>query len=273
MYFVDSHCHLSYKRFPDFLSKAENQADYSVKAIIERAKNAHVDYMVTIGTEFSDIEELKEISESYENVFRTVGIHPENAHAHLQNYSINEIKKIISENSVDKKVIGIGEIGLDYHSEGAAFADEQKQVFAAQIEAAEECGLPVCIHTRSADEDTAEIIKRYPGTGGVMHCFSSGPKLAEESLKLGYYISISGIVTFKKSAELQEIVKNIPLDRLLIETDAPFLAPVPFRGKINEPAYVVHTAEKIAEILNLTPEEIAARTSENFFRLFDRAAK
>ena len=272
MFFVDSHCHLSYKRFPDFLARADNQADYSVDAMIDRAHNANVEYMVTIGTELSDIDELKEISDNHQNVFRTIGIHPENAHDHLQKFSIEEIKKIILQNQSAAKVIGIGEIGLDYHTT-AEYADEQKLLFEKQIEIANASQLPICIHSRAAEADTIEILKKYPNTVGIMHCFSGSHEFAKKSLDLGFHISISGIVTFKKAEELQEIVKFVPLDRLLIETDAPFLAPTPFRGKINEPAYVSYTAQKVSEILNLPLEKIAAQTSENFFKLFPKASK
>ena len=228
--------------------------------------------MVTIGTELSDIDELKEISDNHKNIFRTIGIHPENAHDHLQKFSVKEIKKIIFQNQSAAKVIGIGEIGLDYHTTDE-YADEQKLLFTTQIEIANASHLPICIHSRAAESDTIEILKKYPDTVGIMHCFSGSREFAQKSLDLGFHISISGIVTFKKAAELQEIVKFVPLDRLLIETDAPFLAPTPFRGKINEPAYVSYTAQKISEILNLPPEKIAEQTSENFFKLFPKTKK
>ena len=272
MFFVDSHCHLNFSKFAN-LGFSERYDDYSTDAVISRAREAQVKYMLTIGTEFSDLDELKSISDAHESVFRTVGIHPDNAHDHLQKYSLDDISNKISEQQqADQKVVGVGEIGLDYHS-NTEFTKDQQQVFETQIETAVNCNLPVSIHSRDAEDDTIAILRQHPKVRGVIHCFSGSREFARQSLDLGFFISFSGIVTFKKSTELQEIAKFVPLNRLLIETDAPFLAPTPFRGKINEPAYVVNTAEKIAQLLGLPLERIAQQTSENFFKLFPRVKK
>ena len=268
MFFVDSHCHLNFSKFAN-LGFSERYDDYSANAVIARAQEAQVKYMLTIGTEFSDIDELKSISDAHENVFRTVGIHPDNAHDHLQKYSLDEISKKISEQQTDPKLVGVGEIGLDYHST-TEFTKDQQLVFETQTTTAIDHDLPVVIHSRDAEDDTIAILRQHPKARGVIHCFSGSREFARKSLDLGFFISFSGIVTFKKSTELQEIAKFVPLDRLLIETDAPFLAPTPFRGKVNEPAYVVHTAEKIAQLLELPLEKIAQQTLENFFGLFSK---
>ena len=271
MFFVDSHCHLNFSKFAD-LGFSKRYDDYSLEAVVARAQEAEVKYMLTIGTEFSDINELRAIADLNENVFRTVGIHPDNAAEHLKNFSIDEISKKIFEQASDPKVVGVGEIGLDYHS-SIDFIKEQQQLFATQTEAAIRCDLPISVHSRDAEGDTIAVIRQLPDAKGVIHCFSGSREFARQALDLGFFVSFSGIVTFKKSTELQEIAKFVPLDRLLIETDAPFLAPTPFRGKINEPAYVVHTAEKLAERLDQPLAKIAEQTSENFFKLFSKAAK
>jgi TatD DNase family protein len=198
----------------------------------------------------------------------TVGTHPHHAQDELDVTAAQLVALTKNE-----KVAGIGETGLDYYYEHSP-PPEQQQIFARHIEAALETDLPLIIHTRDADEDTVRIM-RDAGQGkarGVMHCFSGGRELAEKSLELGFYISFSGIVTFKKAEELREVVKHVPLDRILVETDSPYLAPIPHRGKRNEPAFVVHTARQVAELKGISPEELAKRTTENFFRLFDRCA-
>ncbi|MBR1735103.1 MAG: TatD family hydrolase, partial [Alphaproteobacteria bacterium] len=273
---VDSHCHLTVSRFVDHPKNEENDKSfiekYSVDSIVKRANAANVKYMLAIGTELSDVDEIREISESYKNVFRSVGIHPIEAQKTLMAFTQDEIVNTIKNHSELSKTIAIGEIGLDYHFEkNSEF--QQKQLFRLQLELAKECKLPVSIHSRDAITDTISILEDYPGVQGVIHCFSGEKDFARRSLDLGFYISISGVVTFKNANELRESLKFIPLDRLLIETDAPFLAPVPFRGKINEPAFVVYTATKIAEILNNNIEEIAQITTENFFKLFNKACR
>jgi TatD DNase family protein len=227
--------------------------------------------MLAVGTELSDVSELQSITEKYPNVFRTVGIHPLEAKNHCQSYSREEISRVIRDNCAHPKTAGIGEIGLDYHYEKES-KKQQDELFNLQLELAEECGLPVSIHSREASDDTIDVLKNHPEVTGVIHCFSGEKRFAEEALDLGFYISISGVVTYKKAAELQDSLKYIPLDRLLIETDCPFLAPVPFRGKPNEPAFVIYAAEKISDLLNLPLEEVADLSSQNFFRLFKKAA-
>ncbi|GHU16577.1 hypothetical protein FACS189472_01940 [Alphaproteobacteria bacterium] len=332
MYYVDSHCHLNLKKFSK-VAEASSSGDYSIDAIVERAKNAGVEYILNIGTELSDIEEMQSISMSYDNVFHTIGIHPLEAQKHHQQYSLDEISRIIKANCNDEKCVGIGEIGLDYYYTKES-AKEQKELFELQLanvtldpvtaslpsetyarctcnnifvrhpEERSDVGIQnnidsthasksalaynedggeainasqartaVCVHSREAEEDTIAILRNHPGVTGVIHCFSGSKEFAFQALDLGFYISISGVVTFKSNVALQEIVKSIPLDRLLVETDAPFLAPTPFRGKVNEPAFMVHTAKKIAELLGVTADEISSQTSENFFNLYPRAKK
>jgi len=250
---VDSHCHI------DFAKPEERQA------LIERAKRAGVTTMLTIGTKGDELGEVIEIASGDPDIWCTVGIHPHEAAATPDN---------IVERLVDMldhpKVVGIGETGLDYHYDHSP-RDRQAQLFRAQCRLARAAGLPVVVHSREADDDTALILKDEGVTAGVIHCFSSGRGLAEKAMALGLHISISGIVTFKNSDELRAIVKDIPLDRLLIETDAPYLAPIPMRGKTNEPAYLVHTANKIAELKGMSLGELARVTSDNFFRLFAKA--
>lgn len=270
--YIDSHCHLAFDQIGEFADY--NRAMYAVKQLIERANNVGVKYLLTIGTKLSDIEEIREISDSNKNVFRTVGIHPLEAKGHIEKYSISEIEDIITESIAksDLKLAGIGEIGLDYHY-GKESQELQQKFFDLQVDLAQKSNLPVCIHSRDAEEDTIAILKNYPGIRGVIHCFTGSEKFAFDSLDLGFYISASGIITFKKSNELRETIRKVPFDKLLIETDAPFLAPVPCRGKTNEPAFVIHTAEKVAEILRKSSEEVAKKTSENFFNLYTRCAR
>lgn len=253
---VDSHCHLD---FPDF---AEERA-----AVVARAKAAGVSLMVTISTRVRKFPQILEIAETFDEVFCSVGTHPHNA---------GEECDITAEKLVElakhPKVVAIGEAGLDYHYDYAP-REAQVQGFRTHIAAARQTGLPLVIHARSADDDVAMILDDETGKGAfpfILHCFSSGRRLAEVGVALGGYISFSGIVTFKNSAELREIAAGVPHDRLLVETDAPYLAPVPHRGKRNEPAFVAHTARVLAETIGVTDEEIAALTTENFFRLFKK---
>jgi TatD DNase family protein len=257
---VDSHCHLDY---PDFQTEG-------VREIVARADSAGVGHFMTICTEISKFPQILAVAEQFSNMNCTVGTHPHHA-AEPQEIDVkrDEIVKIAKH----PKVAGIGETGLDYYYKHSPPAEQQK-VFATHIEAAVETGLPLVIHTRDADDDTVRIM-RDAGQGkarGVMHCFSGGQKLADASLELGFYISFSGIITFKKAEELREVVKHVPLERILVETDSPYLAPVPHRGKRNEPAFVVHTARMVAELKGLAPEEVARRTTQNFFTLFRKAA-
>lgn len=251
---VDSHCHLD---FPDF---AEERAD-----IVARALAAGVERMVTISTRVRQFPTILEIAETYEPVYCSVGTHPHNA-GEESDVTADQLVKLAGH----PKVVAIGEAGLDYFYDKAP-RDAQARSFRAHIDAARRTGLPLVIHARDADDDMAAILEEESGKGAfpfILHCFSSGRALAEAGVKLGGYVSFSGILTFKKSEELREIAASLPLDRLLVETDSPYLAPVPFRGKRNEPAYVAHTAKVLAETLAMSSDEIARITTDNFFRLF-----
>ncbi|NGN39954.1 TatD family hydrolase [Mesorhizobium sp. CGMCC 1.15528] len=253
---VDSHCHLD---FPDF---AEERA-----AIIARAQAAGVERMVTISTRVKRFPSILEIAEQFDPVFCSVGTHPHNA-GEEQDVTTEELVRL----SVHPKVVAIGEAGLDYFYDKAP-RDAQARSFRNHIAAARETGLPLVIHSRDADADMAAILEEETGKGAfpfILHCFSSGRALAETGVKLGGYVSFSGILTFKKSEELRAIAADVPRDRLLVETDAPYLAPIPFRGKRNEPAYVAHTAKILGETLGVSEDEIAAITTDNFFRLFTK---
>jgi TatD DNase family protein len=259
MYLVDSHCHLD---FPELANELEIK--------INNAHEAQVQYMQTICTKISEFDKILHITNKYKNIFCSVGIHPNNV-AEEKRYLANDIIKLTEHN----KVIGIGETGLDYYYEHSSKL-AQKQSFIEHIRAAQLTKLPVIIHTRNAENDTLDILKEtlkdknYPA---LIHCFTASEDFAKSVLDLGLYISISGIITFKKADELREITKKIPLDRLLIETDSPYLAPTPNRGKTNEPAYVKYIAEFIANLYDITYEELARRTSQNFFTLFQKANK
>ncbi|MEI5680428.1 MULTISPECIES: TatD family hydrolase [unclassified Mesorhizobium] len=253
---VDSHCHLD---FPDF---AEERA-----AIIARAQAAGVKRMVTISTRVKRFPSILEIAEQFDPVFCSVGTHPHNA-GEEQDVTTEELVRL----SAHPKVVAIGEAGLDYFYDKAP-RDAQARSFRNHIAAARETGLPLVIHSRDADADMAAILEEETGKGAfpfILHCFSSGRALAETGVKLGGYVSFSGILTFKKSEELRAIAADVPRDRLLVETDAPYLAPIPFRGKRNEPAYVAHTAKVLGETLGVSEDEIAAITTDNFFRLFTK---
>ncbi|RWK44367.1 TatD family hydrolase [Mesorhizobium sp.] len=253
---VDSHCHLD---FPDF---AEERA-----AIVARALAAGIGRMVTISTRVKRFQQLLEIAETFDQVYCSVGTHPHNAAEELD-VTVEALVQL----SAHPKVVSIGEAGLDYFYDHAP-RDAQAQGFRTHIAAARETGLPLVIHARDADSDMADILEDETGKGAfpfVLHCFSSGRRLAEIGVALGGYVSFSGIVTFKNSAELRAIAADVPHDRLLVETDAPYLAPVPFRGKRNEPAYVAHTAKVLAETIGVSEADIAAITTDNFFRLFSK---
>jgi TatD DNase family protein len=251
---VDSHCHLD---FPDF---AEERA-----AIVARALAAGIGRMVTISTRVKRFQQVLEIAESFDEVYCSVGTHPHNAAEELD-VTVEELVRL----SAHRKVVAIGEAGLDYFYDHAP-RDAQAQGFRTHIAAARETGMPLVIHSRDADSDMADILEDETGKGAfpfILHCFSSGRRLAEVGVALGGYVSFSGILTFKNSAELRAIAADVPHDRLLVETDAPYLAPIPFRGKRNEPAYVAHTAKVLAESIGVSEAEIAAVTTDNFFRLF-----
>lgn len=257
---IDSHCHL------DYLERDGRD----LTEIVATAQRAGVERLVTICTKVTEFERVRAIAERFEPVTCSVGIHPHEAGAEPETST---------EQLVDwaqhPKVVGIGETGLDYFYEHSP-RDAQQKSFRAHIRAARTTGLPLIVHTRDADEDTIAILREEAEEGGpfpgVIHCFSSSKWLGEEAVKLGLYISISGILTFKKAEELRDAVRDLPLDRLLVETDAPYLAPVPKRGKQNEPAYVVHTAAALAELKGVSEAELAEVTTRNFRTLFAKAA-
>lgn len=256
---VDSHVNLHSDQY-------ENGAD----EIIAAARDAGVSAMLTISDKMESTDAIKAIAEKYDFIWRSVGVHPHYASDHL-----DLTPEMLIAEAKDPKVIGIGECGLDFYYE---HSDRAKQipVFRAHIAAARETGLPLIIHTRDADEEMAEMLVRESEEGAftpLLHCYTGGPKLAETALSLGGYIAFSGIITFKNAADIRDIAAATPLDRIIIETDCPYLAPVPKRGRRNEPAFLVHIAEKLAEVKGVSTEEIAKITTDNFFRLFDAAQR
>ncbi len=260
---IDSHCHLNHPKL---------KAKGSPESIVEAAKEGGVDGIVTICCRISEeLEEILAITDKNDNVWCTIGTHPHDSGLKAEKaYSADDIAKIVQSHD---KIIGIGETGLDYYYDNST-REDQRESFVKHIHACIVANVPMVVHTRDAEKDTADIMKTE-GQGrdltGVMHCYSSSHRLAEKALDMGFYISFSGIITFKKSEELREIAKIVPLDRVLVETDAPFLAPVPYRGKVNEPAYVAHTGAFLADLYGLSVEEFARITTENFFKLFTKA--
>jgi len=255
---VDSHCHLD---FPDF--------DGEIPDIVARARAAGVTRMVTIATKMQNVPRVAAIAESHDSVFFAAGLHPMSVASEAP-ITLSDLLDLARH----PKMVGIGETGLDYHYT-ADSAEAQKAALRLHIEAARQTGLPLIIHSRDADEDMANILADEMENGDytcVMHCFSSGAELARRTLDLGFYLSMSGIATFKKSEELRQIFAAAPIDRILVETDAPYLAPTPHRGKRNEPAYTALTAQVGAEVFGMDYADFAARTSANFDRLFSKAA-
>lgn len=253
---VDSHCHLD---FPDF-------AD-TLPEVLSRAGTAGVGLMLTICTHVTRFPQVLALAEAHDNIWCTVGIHPHEA-GHEPVTGTAQLMALADH----PKVVGFGETGLDYFYDHSPRADQQRS-FRAHIEAARQTGLPVIIHTRDADEDMAALLREEMAVGafpGLIHCYSSGPELAELALECGLYLSVSGIATFKTAESLRATLKTVPLDRLLIETDSPYLAPIPKRGKRNEPAFVAYTAAKLAEIKGIPVDEVATATTENFLRLFSK---
>ena len=247
--FFDSHTHLMDEQFDGIRDE-----------IVENAKKNQVVYMTTIGYNEATSREAVKDAEKYEGVYATVGLHPENVEEYENFDFIYELAK-------NPKVVAIGEIGLDYHWGGDK--ERQKELFIKQIEIANELGKPVVIHSRDADMDMLEILKNHKIENGfVMHCFSSSVEILKEVLKLEAYVSIAGPVTFKNARSLIEVSKMVPEDKLLIETDAPYLTPEPYRGKRNEAAYVIHTAQKIADLREISLEKLAEITTENAKRFY-----
>ena len=256
---VDSHCHLDFKDF-------EGELD----DVVARAGAAGVGTMVSISTHLSKFEGVKAVAERFDNVWCSVGVHPHQAGEE----GVDSPDRLV-ELAQHPRVVGIGESGLDYYYDNSP-RDRQQISFRAHIEAARETGLPLIVHARDADEDAADIMRDEMEKGAytaVMHCFSSGRGLAEAALEMGMYISFSGILTFKNAQELRNIARDVPEDRILVETDAPFLAPIPNRGKRNEPSFVAHTAEVLAEVRGMDRNALETATTDNFFRLFSRAQR
>lgn len=258
--FVDSHCHL------DRLNLEAHGGDFS--AMMAATEEAGVSHMLCIGVDLETFPDVQALAEQYPQVFASVGVHP--LYKESREPSVAELL----ERAAHPKVIAIGETGLDYF-----YAKEerewQKRYFIAHIEAARQTGLPLVVHTRGAKDDTLNLLREHGGgdVKGVLHCFTEDLDMAQQAIELGFYISISGIVTFRNAQSLRDTVKALPMEKLLIETDAPWLAPVPFRGKPNEPRFVSNVAECVAELKGVSVEELASITADNFFTLFNKAQR
>src|SRR5580692_9974056 len=256
---IDSHCHLD---FPDFATELD--------AVVARARAAGIERLVTISTRVARHDALLAIAERFPDVYCSVGTHPHYAHEELDVTAHDLVKRTQA-----AKVVALGEAGLDYHYDNSP-RDAQEKGFRTHIAAARETGLPLVIHTRDADDDIARILEEETGKGAfpaVLHCFTGGPDLARRAIALGLYISFTGILTFKNSGALREIAAGLPADRILVETDAPYLAPGKFRGKRNEPSFVIETANVLAETRGLSFDAVARQTTENFFKLFAKVPR
>lgn len=260
MIFIDSHCHIDGTEF-----------DSDREEVISRAKDAGVEMMLVVGTgdatDFENFTRVVDLAENYEKIFASIGVHPHDA----KTFDDDAESRLIELAKSSRKVIAWGEIGLDFFYEHSA-REIQKIVFRRQIRIARELDLPIIIHSRDADSETVEILMEECTNknfrGGIMHCFGGTPQMAEKMMNIGFYISFAGNVTFKKAENLRESAKVVPLDKLLIETDSPYLAPVPYRGKRNEPAFVAETAKFLANFYNISLKDLAQATTENFLRLF-----
>ena len=256
---IDSHCHLD---FPEFAAELD--------AVVARARDAGVGRLLTICTRLSKFDEVLSIAERFDRMFCSVGVHPHEA-AHEPDIALERIVALAKH----PKVVGIGEAGLDYYYDKSPH-DRQQEVFRLHIEAARQTGLPLIVHSRDADEDTVALLREGAEKGGlkgVIHCFTATQYLADAALEMGFFISLSGIVTFKNAEALRQVARTVPLDRLLVETDSPYLAPMPMRGKRNEPSFVRHTATYVADMFGVPFAELAARTTANFERLFDKTTR
>lgn len=253
--FIDSHCHLNFSDFADRLPE-----------IYRRMHDNQVSHALCISVDLETFPEVLAIAESRDNLYASVGVHPD--HEGCMEPSVEKLVELAS----NPKVVAIGETGMDYYRTPGPLAWQQER-FRVHIRAARATGKPLVIHTRSASEDTLRIMaeEKAGDAGGVMHCFTESLEVARAAMDLGFYISFSGIVTFKNAKDLKEVARAVPLDRMLIETDAPYLAPVPHRGRTNEPAFVRHVAEEIAQLKEVSVEEVGEATGENFFRLFKAA--
>ena len=254
---IDSHCHLTYEPMSNTL-----------KETIDRANKDGVKYMLTISTEDKSFEQILKIVNNYKSVYGTYGIHPHEAKSHQHIKSIDIINKI----NQNKKIIGVGETGLDFYYNHSEKKD-QINSFEEHISAAQEKNLPLIVHTRSAEKETLQILEKHSKkkeTKILIHCFTGSREFAFKLLDLGAYISASGVVTFKKSQDLANTFRDIPNEKILVETDAPYLAPVPLRGKPNEPSYIIHTVKFLSKIKNLSFDEFSKVTTNNFFNLFGK---
>ena len=253
---IDSHCHLNHVK-----------NIFQLDDVISNAINNNVNLILNISTKKSEFNDIIEISKKYQQVYFTLGVHP-----HEASEMSEEISKIIYKNSKNSKFLGIGETGLDYYYNHVE-KNTQIRSFENQIEIAQDLSLPIIVHMRDAEDDIVDILKKSmkkKKLTGVIHCFTGTQRFADEILELGFYISASGIITFKKSDELRHIFSNIPNDKLLVETDSPYLSPVPLRGKTNQPSNIVHTITKLAQVREVSSESLVEQTNINFLRLFDK---
>lgn len=268
MIIVDSHCHLDMLQDK---TTSEAQQRQKVDDIVQRAKESNVAYLQTICTRLDNFANILGIAKNYDNVFASVGVHPSEVDKDIAT------SKQLLELASDEKVIGFGETGLDYfYNKDDSHQALQRLSFENHIEASQKSSepMPIIVHTRDADDDTASIISsnmKHKAFPALIHCFTASEGFARKMLDLGVYISVSGIVTFKNARELQDIVKFLPLDRILVETDSPYLAPVPHRGKTNEPGFTRHVVEFIADLKEISSEKVAAATTDNFFNLFSKS--
>lgn len=253
-YIVDSHCHLNYEGL-----------SHDIDSFLSAARKRNVRKFLAINTRLSEFDDVHKIALQFEDVYCTVGVHPhESEHESISPEDIVNC-------AVRSKVVGIGETGLDYYHKNSQVTAQLKS-FRAHLEAAKKTKLPLIIHTRNAEADTLKILKENAGQGcGVLHCFTSSWDLAKKAIELGYFISFSGIVTFKNASDVRKVAKEVPEDRLLVETDAPYLAPEPFRGKICQPAFVANTLEFLADLRKTSVEQLTQSTTRNFFSLFKKA--
>lgn len=256
MKFVDSHCHIN---FPDLAGQ--------MPELLANMQNNQVSHALCVAVNLPELPSVLGLAAQHENIFASVGVHPD-----YEDTPEPTVAQLV-ELAQSPKVVAIGETGLDYYRLTGDL-EWQRERFRTHIRAARETGLPLIIHTRASSEDTIRIMREEKAdeVGGVMHCFTESWEVAQQAMELGFYISLSGIVTFKKATELKDVAYKMPLDRLLIETDSPYLAPMPYRGKQNQPAWVRHVAEHIAELKNIPLEDVAAATTANFFKLFHRAS-
>ncbi len=260
MQIVDSHCHINFE---------ELQSDFA--GLLSRANDNEISHMLCVAVNLEDFPQVRDLAHTHPHIFASVGVHP--CYTDCEEPSVEQLVSLAN----DDNIVAIGETGLDYfRTKGDGSSSEldwQRERFVRHIEASKETGKPLIIHTRSAADDTMSMLKEWDAGvgGGVMHCFAEDWETAQKALDIGFYISFSGIVTFKTAEQLRDVARKVPMDRILVETDSPYLAPVPMRGKTNEPSYVRHTAEFVAGLRGVSLESLAETTTENFFRLFSTA--